>query len=141
VNWSIRLFIVDTKSVDPDKERTKTTEIGGDAGIREVFVNPKIVSLSHETWIDEEGCLSIPGLQGPVERSWTVTIEYSDITLQKRISNTFSGITARVIQHEYDHLEGILYLNHLSAIRRKLFRRKLDRIVKGKITAPYPMQK
>ncbi|MGO4294082.1 peptide deformylase [Chitinophaga sp. RAB17] len=103
------------------------------------FINPRIVSYSNETMLDTEGCLSIPGIWEEVARAADITLEYQD---EHFISHThaFSGNIARAIQHEYDHLNGKLYLDYLSPLRKTLLKHKLKAIAKGKTKAPYPLR-
>ncbi len=91
----------------------------GDEGVKETFINAKIIDRSVELWEDDEGCLSIPGLSQKVTRHWTITIEYYNKYFEL-MTRTFGGTTARTIQHEYDHTEGILYLDYLKPLARKL---------------------
>jgi peptide deformylase len=120
VNQPYRLFILSTEA------------------LQGVFINPEIVAYSAETLLDTEGCLSIPGIWEEVPRAANITLHYQD---ENFISHTciFSGDTARAIQHEYDHLNGKLYLDYLPPLRRALLKNKLQAISKGKIKAPYPM--
>jgi peptide deformylase len=140
VNQPLRLFIVESRStfelLDPAERDTLFPD---NTGIRETFINPRITAVSPETWEDEEGCLSIPGLWAPVKRPWRITIEYLDAGLQPQ-ERTFAGLTARMIQHEYDHLEGRLYPDLLSPLQRKLLSGKLEKIRKGRYRAGYPMK-
>lgn len=137
----LKLFVIDSRStyeqMDPDDHREYFDP--DDRGIEQTFINARIVDRSDEVWEDEEGCLSIPGLSQPVKRSWSVTVEYLDTDLRKRIG-TFRGTTARMIQHEYDHTEGILYPDYLSPLRKKLLAAKLKKILKGQIEVSYPMK-
>lgn len=106
-----------------------------DAG---VFINAKIISVAEEFSIDEEGCLSIPGLSEEVSRPEWIKIRYMDEHFQQQVKE-FSGSVARAVQHEYDHVHGKLYLDHLTPLQRKLLYNKLERIRKGKVKAGYPM--
>jgi|SRR5581483_9092945 len=141
VNVPIRLFVVDSKATydNMDEEERKRYFVPEDTGIIETFINAAITHRSPETWVDEEGCLSIPTLAENVERSWSITIEYHDQQFQRQ-AKTFYGATARMIQHEYDHTEGVLYLDYLKPLTRKLLAGKLEKIAKGKIRAKYPMK-
>lgn len=130
VNHSIRLFIIDT---DPFK-----TNYPEAAGIKRVFINPKIVEESGESWYYNEGCLSVPGIHEDVLRKSELTMQYQDIDFVEH-TEKFSGIVARVIQHEYDHLEGILFPDRLPSLRRRLLKRKLEDISKGKVDVDYRM--
>jgi len=140
VGKSISLFIVDSETTfqNMDDEVRETFFEKDDMGIKEVFINARIISSSKEVWNDDEGCLSIPGLSQPVPRPWAITIEYCDrnFTKQKR---TFYGATARMVQHEYDHTNGVLYFDYLKPLTKKLIAGKLNRIAKGDRVAKYPM--
>lgn len=140
VGQNLQLFIVDSRSTyrQLNAGTRNTCYEKGDTGIEETFMNAVIVHRSEESWVEDEGCLSIPGLYQPVRRSWSVELTYLDRDLrqQRRI---FSGATARMIQHEYDHTQGILYLDHLSPLTRKLLAAKLRRIREGKVNAGYPL--
>ncbi|QEH41975.1 peptide deformylase [Chitinophaga sp. XS-30] len=104
-----------------------------------VFINPVITAYSDEIWLDEEGCLSVPGLQEPVPRALEITINWLDENLIPQSQN-LSGPVARIIQHEYDHLEGRLYFDRLSPLRKRLLRKRLERIRKGQVSCPYPLR-
>lgn len=140
VNHSIKLFIVDSKETyERMDNETREEYFDGDDGIRETFINAKIIDYSDDYWVENEGCLSIPSLSEEVERPWEITIEYYDRNFQKQ-NKVFRGITARVIQHEYDHTEGKLYIDYIKPIKRKLLRGKLTKISKGLINSKYQMQ-
>lgn len=102
------------------------------------MINPEIVFRSEEAVELEEGCLSIPGVNGPVKRPVSIRVEYRDEEFEKQ-SLEVDGWLARVIQHEYDHLDGVLFLDHLSAFKRKLLSSKLNDIAEGRIEADYPL--
>jgi len=140
VNVPLRLFMIDSKAAYEAMPETDSSQLfDGDTGIKRVFVNPEIVeSSTHHSWVAEEGCLSIPGLSGMVTRPWQITVSYCDLDFQPQFAR-FSGLTARMIQHEYDHLEGLLYLDHLSSFKRELLSRQLSRIAEGRSRAAYPM--
>ena len=140
VNVPVRIFLVDSKNTfDMFEEEERDLFFEGDEGIRETFINARILARSEEnTWEDEEGCLSIPNLSGDVKRPWSITISYLDIRFEAQVK-TFHGITARMIQHEYDHTEGILYLDYLSPRKRSSFKSRLKRISEGREAARYPM--
>lgn len=141
IGKAIKLFIVDTKStfetLHPE-ERLDYFE-KNDYGIFETFINAKIVSRSSETWSDYEGCLSLPEISKEVKRSWTITIEYYNSNFEKQ-TRTFGGYTARVIQHEYDHTEGVLYIDRINALTKKMIDGKLKRILKGQVETKYLMK-
>lgn len=141
IGFPIRLFIVDSRTTFENLEEIdrKIYFAQDDKGIVETFINAKIIAHSEQLWDDEEGCLSIPDLTQSIKRHWIITIEYYDKDFNKQ-TNTFAGTTARMIQHEYDHTEGILYLDYLKPITRKLIESKLKKIVKGQIQTKYPMK-
>jgi peptide deformylase len=137
----IRLFVVDSKTTfenleEADRENYFTQD---DKGIMETFINAKIIERSEQLWEDEEGCLSIPNLSQPIKRHWTITIEYYNADFERQ-TKTYRGTTARMIQHEYDHTEGILYLDYLKPLTKKLMDGKLKKIMKGQIQTKYSMK-
>lgn len=140
IGLPVRLFIVDSKSTFDNlgEEERKFYFPQDDKGIMETFINAKIIQRSEELWEDEEGCLSIPNLFYKVKRNWAITIEYYNRNFEKQI-RTFSGTTARMIQHEYDHTEGVLYLDYLKPLTKRLMASKLQKILKGQIVPTYPM--
>lgn len=133
IGRNIRIFIIDTEQLDTEDREEEASEF-----IKEVFINPIIIDESGKRWEYEEGCLSIPDVRGNVARQPKVRIEYYDANfeLQDRI---FDGITARVIQHEYDHLEGILFVDLLKPLKKRFIQKRLDKIKKGKIQAEYKL--
>jgi len=130
VGHSIRIFILDTEQLKKEED--------SEAGLKQVFINPRKIEESGEEWTYEEGCLSIPNIRGDVDRSEQVKISYLDNEFVPH-TKVFRGINARVIQHEYDHLEGILFTQHLKPVKRRLIKRKLDNIKKGDVEVDYPM--
>lgn len=139
VNRPIRLFLVDSKHVLETLDDKEKEEYGDDKGIKQVFINAKVVEFDGEPWAYEEGCLSIPKIREDVDRPETVTIEYLDEQFQPH-KKTFSGLTARVIQHEYDHIEGKLFIDYLKPLKKRLLKKRLDDISKGKVSVDYKMQ-
>ncbi len=140
VGKPIRLFIVNSKSTYDNLESDDRAFYfeNGDTGIIETFINAKIMDRYGDAWEDEEGCLSIPNMPQKVIRLWNITISYFDRDFKEQIK-TFAGSTARVVQHEYDHTEGVLYIDHISPLARRLIEGKLKRISKGQSPATYPM--
>lgn len=141
IGQPIRLFIVDSKSTYENLNETEQQAYfdNEDKGIMETFINARITAHSERFWDDEEGCLSIPNLSQSVSRPWTITIEYYNADFEKQIK-TFSGSTARMIQHEYDHTDGILYIDHLKPLTKRLMESKLKRIIKGQVKTAYLMK-
>ncbi len=141
IGLPVRLFIVDSRTTFENLEEADRSDYFApdDKGILETFINARIIERCGTLWEDDEGCLSIPDLLQKVKRHWTITIEYYNQGFEKRI-RSFSGTTARMIQHEYDHTEGILYLDHLKPLTKKLMATRLKRIVKGQVRTRYPMK-
>lgn len=135
VGLAERIFIIDSSVIDTDDKRKENAK---DAH-KSAFINAQMIEETGELVSMEEGCLSIPGIYGQVERRSTITIEYYDDALIKQ-KRTFGGFTARVIQHEYDHIEGILFVDKLKPIRKQMIKRKLDDIKKGIVNARYKMK-
>lgn len=133
IGLSVRLFIIDTLQLDEKDKKDKLD------GIKQVFINATILNQDGKPWSYEEGCLSIPGIREPVVRKPEIDIEYLDGDLNYH-RNTFDGISARVILHEYDHVEGILFTDHLKPLKKRMLRRKLNLISKGGIEVDYKMR-
>jgi len=131
IGLSIRLFVIDTIQI---MEEDKKSE-----GIKKVFINAKVVEETGDLWPYEEGCLSIPEIRGDVERTQKVRIQYQDENF-KQYDEIYEGINARVIQHEYDHIEGILFTEKLKPLKKKLIQRKLNDVKAGKIQADYKIK-
>jgi peptide deformylase len=138
VGIPIRLFMIDpTAFADDDSLEEKEKEVL--SNLKKVFINPVIVSEEGEEWAFNEGCLSIPDVREDVFRKSIITIEYQDEEFNSH-RETYDGIAARVIQHEYDHIEGILFTDKLSSLKKRLIKGKLANISKGKIEAEYRMR-
>jgi peptide deformylase len=141
IGKAIRLFIVDTEPFasneddEGDEEFTKE-ERKQLKEFKQIFINAEIIEETGDEWKFNEGCLSIPRIREDVSRASTVTIKYVDEQFKEHIE-TYEGLIARVIQHEYDHIEGKLFTDKISALRRKLLSGKLNDISKGKIRADY----
>lgn len=138
VNRDIRLFVVDTEQMFANMEEDEKDEFGDAPGLKQVFINAHIQDLSGDEWSYNEGCLSIPKIREDIYRHETVTLKYLDEKFQQQVK-TFTGLTARVILHEYDHIEGKLFIDHISALKRKLMKGRLNDISKGKVSVDYKM--
>jgi peptide deformylase len=138
VNRSIRLFTVDSTQIFDNQDEDEKGIYPDEPGTKGVFINAHIVGLNGEKWSYNEGCLSIPKVREDISRNAEVTLEYVDENFASH-QQTFNGITARIILHEYDHLEGKLFIDHISLLKKKLIRKKLDDISKGKIKVDYKM--
>jgi len=138
VNRAIRMFVVDSAQMLEGLEDDEKKQYEGDEGVKQVFINPTILEFAGEDWPYNEGCLSIPRIREDIDRPEKITIEYYDEDFQKH-EKIFTGISARVIQHEYDHIEGKLFIDYLKPLKRKLMKGKLADISRGKIKVDYKM--
>lgn len=138
VDKAIRLFIVNTTpfSEDDDLDETDQKLL---AGFNKIFINAKITNEEGEEWAFSEGCLSIPEVREDVFRKPKITIEYQDENFEKH-TEIYEGLIARVVQHEYDHIEGILFTDKISSLKKRLIKKKLENISKGKVNADYRMK-
>lgn len=137
INKNIRLFVVDSSQIFANAEPEDATYPDA-PGIKKAFINPTIVELSGKEWVYNEGCLSIPKIREDVTRHETVTLQYMDENFVTH-TETFNGMTARVILHEYDHIEGKLFIDYVKPLRRKMLQGKLNDINKGKVRVDYKM--
>lgn len=137
VGLGIRLFVVDGSSFAEDEETDPKAKGMGD--FKKVFINPIIEDEQGEKWGFTEGCLSIPTIREEVFRKEQVTISYYDQNWQLH-EEIFTGYSARIVQHEYDHLEGILFTDHLSPLKKRLITKKLQNISKGDVEFDYKMK-
>jgi peptide deformylase len=139
VNKDIRLFVVDSQQIFNQLKEDKEQHSYPDApGIKQVFINAHIKELDGFEWSYNEGCLSIPKIREDIKRQSVVTVEYVDENFQHHM-RTYQGLTARIILHEYDHIEGKLFIDHITPLKRKLLKGKLNDITKGKIKVDYKM--
>lgn len=138
IGLPIRLFLVDTTPFSDDEELGKE-EQETLKGFKKVFINAVIKGESGEEWDFNEGCLSIPDVREDVKRKPEITITYQDENF-KSYTETYGGLLARVIQHEYDHIEGILFTDKLSSLKKRLLKSRLDKISKGRISVDYKMR-
>ena len=138
VGLAIRLFVIDTTpfadSDDISKEEAEQLK-----DFKQTFINAKITKEEGEIWGFNEGCLSIPDVREDVFRHDTITIEYYDENFVKK-TETYNGLKARVIQHEYDHIEGVLFTDHLTTLKKQLIKKKLQNIMEGKTRPDYKMK-
>lgn len=138
VGLSIRLFVIDAAAFAKDKELS-VEEQEFLKGFKQTFINARILEETGNEWAFNEGCLSIPDVREDVFRKSTIKIEYLDENFEKH-TRDFDGLAARVIQHEYDHIEGILFTDKLSSLKKKLLKGRLENISKGKIFTDYKMK-
>ncbi|MCP4485142.1 MAG: peptide deformylase [Flavobacteriaceae bacterium] len=138
IGLPIRIFIVDATPFKDDEE-LELVERNFLSTFKQVFINAQIIDETGDEWVFNEGCLSIPDVREDVFRNETVKIEYLDEKFEKH-TKEFSGIAARIIQHEYDHIQGILFTDKLSSLKKRLIKGKLANISKGKIRIDYRMR-
>jgi peptide deformylase len=131
VGKAIRLFLVDASPFEEDEEHLKD--------FKKVFINARILDESGEEWYFNEGCLSFPDLREDVARKPKIRISYQDENFNS-FEEEFEGIAARIIQHEYDHIDGIVFVDRITPLKRRLIRNKLTNIVKGNVNPAYKMR-
>ncbi len=138
VNEPVRLFVMDSEQIFLNQDEDEKDEYPDAPGYKGVFINAHITKLNGEEWPYNEGCLSIPKIREDVYRNQEVTLKFKDENFEPH-SKTFIGLSARIILHEYDHIDGKLFIDHLKPLKRKLMKRKLDDISRGKIKVDYRM--
>lgn len=138
VGLAIRLFVIDTKPFSEDDELS-TEEREQLKNFKQTFINAKMLKEEGEEWGFNEGCLSIPEVREDVYRNERITIEYFDADFNKK-TEVYDGFIARVIQHEYDHIEGILFTDKISSLKKRLITKKLHNIMEGKTRPDYKMK-
>ena len=131
VGKAIRIFVIDSTPMYPEDEQDK--------GVKKVFINATIEEEWGKEWAYEEGCLSIPGINGDVVRPSNIKIHYYDENFKEHVEE-YDGMNARVIQHEYDHVEGVLFTEHLKPLKRRMLKNKLAAMIKGKAAAHYKLR-
>ena len=138
INKAIRLFVVDTVQVTEEFDEADKAKYPDEKPIKQVFINARMIDESGNMWPYNEGCLSIPKIREDVQRNSIIKLRWQDENFVEH-EGTFDGITARVIQHEYDHIEGKLFIDYLSPLKKRLLKKKLDDITKGKVKTDYRM--
>lgn len=138
IGKSIRLFVIDATPFAEDEDITKEDQKQL-SDFNKVFINPKVLSTEGDEWSFSEGCLSIPDIREDVFRPDSVTFEYRDENFKKH-TLTLKGLAGRVFQHEYDHLEGVLFTDKLSSLKKRILKKKLEKISTGKIDTDYRMR-
>ncbi len=137
IGLPIRLFLVDASPMAEDEEYA---DIASELKtFQRVFINAEIQSEEGKEWKFNEGCLSIPNIREDIVRKDTITISYLDENFKPK-TETFSDIRARIIQHEYDHIEGVLFTDYLGSLKKKLLKKRLNNISTGKIDVDYRMK-
>jgi peptide deformylase len=138
VNKGIRLFLVDTDLIVKDFDDEDRRKYPNEQILKQVFINAHKVEETGEMWPYSEGCLSIPRVREDVQRTRGIRLRYMDEHFNEH-ETEFHGIAARVIQHEYDHIDGKLFIDHLSQLKRRLIKKKLDDVAAGRVKADYKM--
>lgn len=131
IGKGLRMFVVDTVQIMDDGKEAD--------GIKSVFINPEKIIETGELWPYEEGCLSIPNVRAEVVRPSKLRLRYFDEEFEEQ-TMSLHGLNARVVQHEYDHLDGILFTEYIKPLKRRLVKRKLESIKKGKVDVDYKMK-
>ena len=139
IGKNIRLFIVDGSPFAEDEEDEEDPRAEGIENFKKVFINPIIEEESGKEWPFQEGCLSIPKIRENVSRKPDITVSFYDENWELK-EESYSGYAARIFQHEYDHIEGILFTDYLSPLKRKLIQKKLNNITNGEIEIDYKMR-
>ena len=138
INKDVRLFVIDSAQIFEHQEEEDKGKYPDEPGVKKVFINAHVKNLDGEEWSYNEGCLSIPKIREDINRPGTITLEYVDENFVPQ-TETFIGLTARIIQHEYDHIDGKLFIDYLKPLKRKMLQGKLNDISKGKIKVDYKM--
>ena len=138
IGKDIRLFLIDA-SPFADSDQLEEQEREFLKGFNKVFINASILEEEGEEWVFNEGCLSIPNINEDVYRNETIHVEYLDENFEKK-EEALSGLAARIFQHEYDHIEGILFTDRISSLKKRLLKKKLENISKGKVDVDYRMK-
>ncbi|UOY05627.1 peptide deformylase [Muricauda sp. SCSIO 64092] len=138
VGLPLRIFVIDASPFADDEELSQEDQEQL-KGFKKVFINAKIEEEEGKEWAFNEGCLSIPDIREDVNRKPQITITYQDEEFNS-YSETYNGLVARIIQHEYDHIEGILFTDKLSSLKKRLLKNRLEKISKGKVSVDYKMR-
>ncbi|NEN24408.1 peptide deformylase [Cryomorpha ignava] len=136
IGKSIRLFIVDASPFGEDEDDPEALKV---KDFKEVFINAQIVDRAGDEWLFQEGCLSIPNIREDVNRESTIRIQYYDRNWHYQ-EKEFDGYAARIIQHEYDHIDGILFTDLLNPLKKRMLKRKLQGISRGEVDVNYKMK-
>lgn len=138
VNKGVRIFVVDTEQIVEGFDEEDKRDYPNEKPVKRVFINAHKIDETGELWAYNEGCLSIPKVREDIKRTQNVTLRYVDEQFVEH-EETFSGITARVILHEYDHLDGKLFIDYIAPLKKRLIKKKLDDISTGKVRVDYRM--
>ncbi len=141
IGRSIRLFVVDTETAIKHfrEDEEEESPFKNETGIRRIFINARAVNKNGNPFSYNEGCLSIPKIREDIDRPGEITLEYLDEKFQAH-RETFKGLAGRVIQHEYDHIEGVLFIDYLKPLKKRLIKKKLENISRGEVEVDYKMK-
>ena len=142
IGMSVRMFVVDGTPINQRAEDDKDEDFEIDESLidfKKVFINAEILEDDGDEWAYEEGCLSIPGIRADVYRPEYIKIRYFDTDWNEHIDE-YESLAARIVQHEYDHIDGVLFTDHLPMVKRQLLKKKLAKITKGDVDAEYKMR-
>lgn len=131
VGLGLRMFVVDGNGLEDDYPEC--------LGFRRCMINPEVIDQSEETQVKDEGCLSIPGIYESVKRPEWIVIKYQDENMVEH-EERITGFAARMVLHEYDHLDGKMFIDHVSPLRKQLLKSKLSAILKGKVSCSYKIK-
>ena len=138
IGKDIRLFLIDASPFS-ESEELEQEERDFLKDFKRVFINAKIIEEEGDEWAFNEGCLSIPNINDDVSRNETILVEYLDENFEQQ-KESLDGLAARIFQHEYDHIEGVLFTDKLSSLKKRLLKKKLENISKGKVDVSYRMK-
>lgn len=138
INRPVRIFVVDTDQIVEGFDEEDRKEYPNEQPVKKVFINAHAVDMTGEPWAYNEGCLSIPKVREDIRRPETIRLRYMDEQFVEH-EEDFHGITARVIMHEYDHIDGKLFIDYLPPLKKRLLKKKLEDISKGKVRVDYRM--
>ncbi|MCB0696110.1 MAG: peptide deformylase [Chitinophagaceae bacterium] len=138
INRAIRMFVVDTEQIVENFDEVDKEEYPNEKPVKRVFINAHVIEKSGEEWAYNEGCLSIPKIREDIYRHAKVKLRFVDEQFNEHLEE-FDGITARVILHEYDHIDGKLFIDYMKPIKKRLIQKKLNDISNGKVKTDYRM--
>lgn len=139
IGLNIRMFVVDGRPFNEGEDMEERDKDPSLIDFKKVFINAEILEEDGDDWAFEEGCLSIPDVREDIYRPEYVTIRYFD-TDWKEYTEEYEGLAARIIQHEYDHIDGILFTDHLNPVKKRMLKNKLAKITKGRVDVDYKMK-
>jgi peptide deformylase len=139
IGLNLRMFVVDGRPFNEGEDMEERDKDPSLIDFKKVFINAEIIEEDGDDWAFEEGCLSIPDVREDIYRPEYVTIKYFDVDWKEHIEE-HEGLAARIIQHEYDHIDGILFTDHLNPVKKRMLKNKLAKITKGKVDVDYKMK-